>query len=136
MPPPLPAAEKMVGNSTPPCVCNGPPPASNVDTLTLAVAKTSTAFMNPATKHTTAAVGDVGAAAVDRFSSSTPVDGVKAADTVAFDGLRLEQEGGSAAALKAEKRKPATDTSLKAVELRAGAATKDNVNVTPDVAVT
>ena len=121
----------MDGNSTPPCVCNGPSPASNVDTLTLAAAAAAAAFVNPATVHTTAAVGDAGAAAVDRFSSSTPEDGVKAADTVAFEGLRLEQEGG--AALKAEKRKPATDMSLKAVELRAGAATKDNVNATPVV---
>ncbi len=92
--------------------------------------------MNPATAHTTAAVGDAGAAAVARFSSNTPEDGVKAADKVTFDGLRLEQEGGAAVALKAKKRKPATDMSLKAVELRAGAATKDSVNVTPAVAVT
>ena len=92
--------------------------------------------MNPAIVHTTAAVGDAGAAAVDRFSSSTPVDGVKAADTVTFEGLRLEQEGGAAVALRAEKRKPATDMSLKAVELRAGAATKDSVSATPVVAAT
>ena len=71
---------------------------------------------------------------MDRFSSSTPEDGVKAADTDPVDGLRLEQEAGAAAALKAEKRKPATDMSLKAVELRAGAATKDSVNATPVVA--
>ncbi len=126
----------MDGNSTLPCVCNGPPPASNVDTLTLAAAAAAAAFVNPATVHTTAAVGDEGAAAVDRFSSSTPEDGVKAADTVTFEGLRLEQEGGAAVALKAEKRRPATDTSLKAVEFRAGAATKDSVNATPAVAAT
>ncbi len=93
------------------CVCNGPPPASNVDTLTLAAAAAAAAFVNPATVHTTAAVGDAGAAAVDRFSSSTPEDGVKKADTDPVDGLRLEQEAGAAAALKAEKRKPATDMS-------------------------
>jgi len=135
MPPPPPAAGKMDGNSTPSCVCNGPPPASNVDTLTLAEAAAAAAFVNPATVHTTAAVGVAGAAAVDRFSSSTPEDGVKAADTVPVDGLRLEQEGGTAVALKAEKRKPAMDMSLKAVEFRAGAATKDSVNATPTVAV-
>ena len=118
------------------CVCNGPPPASNVDTLTLAAAAAAAAFVNPATVHTTTAVGDAGAAAVARLSSSTPEDGVKAADTVAFEGLRLEQEGGAAVALKAEKRKPATDMSLKAVEFRAGAATKDSVNATPVAAVT
>ena len=137
MPPPLPAAGKMDGNSTPSCVCNSPPPASNVDTLTLAPdAAAAAAFVNPATVHTTAAVGDAGAAAVDRFSSSTPEDGVKAADTVTFGGLRLEQEGGAAVALRAEKRKPAMDTSLKAVEFRAGTATKDSVNAAPVVADT
>ena len=127
MPPPLPATGKIDGNSTPPCVCNGPPPASNVDTLTLAAAAAATAFVKPATVHTTAAVVNEGAAAVDRFSSSTPVDKVKAADTVTVDGLRLEQEGGAAVALKAEKRKPVMEMSLKAVEFRAGATTKDNV---------
>jgi hypothetical protein len=136
MPPPLPAARKTEGNSTPSCNCNGPPPASNVDTLTLVAAAAAATFVNPAIVHTTAAVGDAGAAAVDRFSSSTPVDGVKAADTVTFEGLRLEQEGGAAVALRAEKRKPATDMSLKAVELRAGAATKDSVSATPVVAAT
>jgi hypothetical protein len=64
---------------------------------------------------------------MDRFSSSTPEDGVKTADTDPVDGLRLEQEGGAAVALKAEKRKPVMDTSLKAVEFRAGAAIKDSV---------
>ena len=126
----------MDGNSTPPCVCNGPPPASNVDTLTLAAAAAAAAFVNPATVHTTAAVGDAGAAAVDRFSSNTPEDGVKTADTVPVDGLRLEQEGGAAVALRAEKRKPAMDMSLKAVEFRAGTATKDSVNAAPVVADT
>jgi len=86
--------------------------------------------------HTTAAVGVPGAAAVDRFSSSTPEEEEKAVDTVAFDGLRLEQEGGAAVALKAEKRKPAMDMSLKAVEFSAGAVTKDSVNTTPIVADT
>ena len=135
--PPLPAAGKMDGDSTPPCVCNGHPPASNVDMLTLAAAAAAAAaFVNPATVHTIAAVGDTGAAAVDRFSSSTPEDGVKAADTVTFDGLRLEQEGGTAVTLRAEKRQPVMDMSLKAVEFRAGAGTKDSVNATPVVAAT
>jgi hypothetical protein len=48
----------------------------------------------------------------------------------------LEQEGGAAVALRAEKRKPAMDMSLKAVEFRAGAATKDSVNAEPVVADT
>ena len=119
---------RISGNLTFGCVCNGHPPASNVDTLTLAAAAAAAAFVKPATKHTTAAVGDVGVAAVDRFSSSTPEDGVKAADTVAFEGLRLEQEGGAAVALKAEKRKPATDTSLKAVALCLAATENDRVS--------
>ena len=139
MPLPLPAAGKMDRNSTPPCVCKGHPTASNVDTLTLAAAAAAAAFVNPATVQTIATVGDAGTAAVNRFSSSTPEDGVKAADTfdtATFDGLRLEQEGGAAVALSAEKRKPATDISLKAVEFRAGAATKDSVNAMPVVAAT
>jgi len=68
------------------CVCNGHPSASNVDTLTLESEKAAAAaFVNRATVHTTATVGDAGAAAMDRFSSSTPEDGVRTADTVAFD---------------------------------------------------
>ena len=131
MPPPLPAAEKIFGNSTPPCVCNGQPKASNVDTLTIAAAAAAAAaFVNPATVHTTAAVGDAGAAAVDRFSSNTPEDGVKAADTVTADGLRLEQEADAAVALRAEKRKPAIDMTFIVVEFMKGPATKDTVNVT------
>jgi hypothetical protein len=89
--------------------------------------------VNPATVHTIAAVGNAGAAAVDRFSSSTPEEEVKAADMVTFDGLRLEHEGGAAVAFKAEKRKPAMDMSLKADELREGVATKDNVIAAPVV---
>jgi hypothetical protein len=135
--PPLPAAGKMGGNTTPPCVCNGQPKASNVDTLTIAAAAAAAAaFVNPATVHTIAAVGNAGAAAVDRFSSSTPEEGVKAVDAVTVDGLRLEHEAGAAAASKDEKRKPAMDMSLKAVEFEAGVATKDNVIATPVVADT
>ena len=137
MPLPLPAAGKMDGNSTPPCVCNGPPPASNVDTLTLkAAAAAAAAFVNPATVHTTAAVGDAGAAAAERFSSSTPEDGLKVAQTVPVDGLRLEQEGGAAVALRNVKRKPVMDMNLKAAEFRAGAATKNSINATSVVAAT
>jgi hypothetical protein len=105
------------GNFTPPCVCNGQPKASNVDTLTIAAAAAAAAaFVNPATVHTIAAVGNAGAAAVDRFSSSTPEEGVKAVDAVTVDGSRLEHEAGAAAASKDEKRKPEMDMSLKAEE--------------------
>ena len=127
---------KISGKLTSGCVCNGHPAVSNVDMMTPAAAAAAAAFVNPAAVHTTAAAGDAGAAAVDRFSSSTPVDGVKTADTVPVDGLRLEQEGGAAVGLRAEKRRPAMDMSLKAVEFRAGAATKDNVNATPVVTAT
>ena len=134
---PLPAAGKMDGNSISPCVCNGQPKASNVDTLTIAAAAAAAAtFVNPATVPTTAAVGDAGAAAVDRFSSSTPEDGVKAADTVKADGLRLEQEADADVALRAEKRKPAIDMTFIVVEFMKGTATKDTVNVTPVFTVT
>jgi hypothetical protein len=71
--------------------------------------------------------GDASSTSKCRLSSSTPEDGVKAAVTVTFEGLRLEQEGGAAVALRAEKRKPVMEMSLKAVEFRAGATTKDNV---------
>jgi hypothetical protein len=90
--------------------------------------------VNPATVHTIAAVGTAGAAAVDRFSSSRPEDGVKAADTVPVDGFRLEQEAFAAVALRAEKRRPVMDMRLKEVELRAGAVNKKNNNATPVVA--
>ena len=127
---------RISGNLIFGCVCNGHPPASNVDTLTPAAAAAAAAFVNPATVHTTAAVGDAGAAAVDRFSSSTPEEEVKAADTVTADGLRLEQEGGAAIALKAEKRKPAMDMSLKAEEFSARAATNDRTIATLAVLMT
>ena len=125
---------KISGNLTESDVCNGHPSASNVDVITLAAAEAAAAFVNPATVHTTAAVGAAGAAAADRLSSSTPKEGVKTADTVTVDGLRLEQEAVAVVALKAEKRKPAMDMRLKAVELRAGAATKDIASATPVVA--
>ncbi len=125
---------RISGNLIFGCVCNGHPSASNVDTITLAAAAAAAAFVNPATVHTTAAVGNAGAAAVDRFSSSRPEDGVKVADTVPEDGIRLEQEAFAVVALRAEKRRPVMDMRLKAVEFRAGAANKDNVNATPVVA--
>ena len=139
MPPPLPAAGKMDGNSTPPCVCNGPPPASNVDTLTLAAAAAAAAFVNPATVQTTAAVGDAMAAAVDRFSSSTPEDEVKAGDTllpfgvenevkiINLEMLRLEHSAVAELLLKEVKRRPVMETVLMAAP--AGSA-NDTVNVT------
>ena len=57
------------------------------------------AFANPATLHTTAAIGTAGVAAAERLSSSTPDDGVKTDDTVVV-GLRLEHEADAAVAFK------------------------------------
>lgn len=112
------------------CVCSGHPSASNVDKMTLASAAPAAAFVNPETLHMITAVGELGAAAVDRLSSSKPDNDIKTADTVPVDGLRFEQETGALVTLKAAKRKPVMDMSLKANEFRAGAAAKDNVNST------
>ncbi len=84
-----------------------------MDTLTLA----ETAFVvasltKPVTLHTIAAVVETGAAAVEKFSSKTPKDAVKAADIVDVDGLMLKQKVAAVVTLKAEKCKPAIDTSL------------------------
>ena len=106
------------------------PSASIVDKLTAVTAAAAPEFINPATLHTIAVAGSAAVAAEERFSSSTPVDGVKAADTPTFGGLRLEHEAGAAVALRAEKRNPVRDMSLRAVVLRAGATRKDMVKTT------
>ena len=112
------------------CVCNGHPLSSKVDKLTLAEAAPVVAeLVNPATLHTTAAVGDAGAAAVDMVSSNVPENGLKAADTVTFDGLMLEQDGAPAVTLKATKRKPETETSFIEAELISGVTTNDTVKI-------
>ena len=88
------------------CVCNGVSFSKKEDMRTLAEAAPGVAaFVKPSTVHTIAAGVDAGAAACDKFSSKTPDDGVKAAVTVAGDGLMLEQQGAAAVALKPEKRK-------------------------------
>ena len=115
--PPVPVVINIAGNSKAPCVCNGHPSALNVDTLTLAAAAAAAGFVNPATMHTTAAIGNAGAAEVDMFSSSTPEDGVKAAETATFDGWRLEHVDVDELLLKEIKRRPVTETILKVTEL-------------------
>ena len=113
------------------CICNGHPLSSKVDKLTLAEAAPGVAaLVSPATVQTIVAVGDAGAAAVDMVSSNVPGNGLKAADTVTFDGLMLEQDGAPAVTLKAAKRKPETETSLKADEATGEAATNVTVNTT------
>jgi hypothetical protein len=86
-------------------------------------------FLNPETVHIIAANGKAGEAASERFSSRTPEDGVKTAETLADDGLRLEQETTAAEEFKLWNVNPVTDTSLNAVEFIEGAATKETVNV-------
>lgn len=88
----------------------------------------ATALTNPATLHTTAAIGTAGIASAERLSSSTPNDGVKMDDTV-VGGLRLEHEANAVVAFKKEKRSPVRDMSLKAVEPSAGVTTRDKVMV-------
>ena len=130
MQPPLPADEKTAGNSNPPCVCSGDPPASNVDTLTPAVAAAAPAFVNPEIEHRTGVVGYAGAAAADKLSSSTPDCSIMLAVTATLGGLRLEQLGAAALALKAEKRRPAIDIVLKVAVAYAAAAMNDALAVT------
>jgi hypothetical protein len=128
--PPLPSAGKTAGNSTPPCVCSGDPPASNVDTLTPAVAAAAPAFVNPEIEHRTGVVGDAGAATADKLSSSTPDCSVMLAVTTTLDGLRLEQLGAAALALKAEKRRPVIEIVLKGIVVYAAAVMNDALAVT------
>ena len=112
------------------CVCNGHPLSSKVDKLTLAeAAPVVAALVSPATVQTIAAVGDAGAAAVDMVSSNEPENGLKAADTVTFDGLMLEQDGAAAVTLKAAKRKPETETTFIEAELISGVTTNDTVKI-------
>ena len=112
------------------CICNGHPLSSKVDKLTLAKAAPGVAeLVSPATVQTIVAVGDAGAAAVDMVSSNVPENELKAADTVTFDGLMLEQDGAPSDTLEAAKRKPETETSLKAAELISGVTTNDTVKI-------
>ena len=129
-PPPLPAVGKTAGNSTPPCVCSGDPPAANVDTLTPAVAAAAPAFVNPEIKHRIGVVGDAGAAAADKLSSSTPDCSEMLAVTATLGGLRLEQLGVAALALKAEKRRPVIEIVLKGAVAFEAAAMNDALAVT------
>ena len=86
-------------------------------------------FLNPETVHTIAADGKAGEAASERFNSRTPEDGVKTAETLADDGLRLEQETDAVEEFKLWNVKPVTDTSLNADEFIEGAAKKETVSV-------
>jgi hypothetical protein len=117
--PPLPAAGKTAGNSTPPCVCSGDPPASNVDTLAPAVAAAAPAFVKPVIEHRIGIVSDAGAAEADKLSSSTPDCIIMLAVTATLGGLRLEQLGAAALVLKVEKRRPVMEIILKGLEAAA-----------------
>jgi len=112
------------------CICNGHPLPSKVDKLTLAKAAPGVAaLVSPATVQTIVAVGDAGATAVDMVSSNVPENELKAADTVTFDGLMLEQDGAPSDALKAAKCKPETETSFIEAELISGVTTNDTVKI-------
>ncbi len=130
MTPLLPAAGKTAGNSTPPCVCSGDPPPTNVDTLTPAVAAAEPAFVNPEIEHRIGVVGDAGAAAADKLSSSTPDCSEMLAVKTTFDVLRLEQLGAAALVLKDEKRRPVTEIILMGVVANAAAAMNDTLAFT------
>ena len=121
MPPPLPAAGS---------VCSGDPPASNVDTLTPVVAAAAPAFVNPEIEHTIGVVGDAEAAAADKLSSSTPDCSIMVAVTATLGGLRLEQLGAAALALKAEKRRPVIEIVLNGDVTLEAAAMNDVLDVT------
>jgi hypothetical protein len=86
-------------------------------------------FLNPETVHTIAADGKAGEAASERFNSRTPEDGVKTAETLADDGLRLEQEADAVEEFKLWNVKPVIETSLNADEFIEGAAKKETVSV-------
>ena len=98
-----------------------------MDTLTPAVAAAAPAFVNPEIEHRIGVVGDAGAAAADKLSSSTPDCSVIMAVTTPLEGLRLEQLGAAALALKAEKRRPVMEIFVKGVE---AAAINDALAVT------
>ena len=83
--------------------------------------------------HKIAADDITGIVADEKFSSITLDDGMKVETTVTLGGLRLEHEADAAVALRAEKRNPVRDMSLRAVVLRAGTMTNDTVKTTPVV---
>ena len=94
------------------------------------VAAAAPAFVNPEIEHKIGVVGDAGAAAADKLSSSTPDCSVMMAVTATLGGLRLEQLSAAALALKAEKRMPVIEIVLKEAVLHAAAAMNDTLAVT------
>jgi hypothetical protein len=75
-------------------------------------------------------VGDAGAAAADKLSSSTPDCRIRLAVIPTSDVLRLEQLGAAALALKAEKRRPVMEIVLKGAVVNEVAAKNDALAVT------
>jgi hypothetical protein len=94
------------------------------------VATAAPAFVNPEIEHKIGVVGNAGAAAADKLSSSTPDCSIMMAVTATLGGLRLEQLGAAALMLKAEKRRPVIEIVLKEVVLYAAAAMNDALTVT------
>ncbi len=108
----------------------GDPPASNVDTLTPTVAAAAPAFVNPEIEHRIGVVNDAGAAAADKLSSSKTDCCIIMAVTTTLGGLRLEQFGAAALALKAEKRRPVMEIVLKGAVANEAAAMNDTLAIT------
>lgn len=102
----------------------------NVEILTLAAATAALEFTNPATVQITAAVGDIGVAAVDRFRTNSPNVETKLADTVTSEGLTFVKRAEASVELSDEKRTPEMRIKSKAVDMRLGAGTKEMINVT------
>ncbi len=118
------------GKRIPPCVCSGRFLSLNVEILTLAAATAALEFTNPATVQITAAVGDKGVTAVDRFRANSPNVETKATDAVTSDGPTFVQRAGASEELSDANRTPEMRKKSKAVDMRLGAGTKEMVNVT------
>ena len=131
MPPPVPTARKMAGNSTPCAIYRGLPSELKVAMETLAVAFVAKrTLVKPVTVHTIPNRGGTGAAAVEKLKRSTPEVGMKKVDMVVFEGLTLEQFVEAAADFIAENCKPDIDMSLTEVEFSKGAAVNATAKAT------
>jgi hypothetical protein len=130
IPPPVPKARKMAGNSTLDCVYCGDPWSSNVEIVTL---NDDCACINLLVSseivHTIGDIGNSGTAGADRLKRMTPDVGMVTVDFMAFEGWRLEQTALEAATFKAENCKPDMDISLRKLELSAEAALNDTVKL-------
>ncbi len=131
MPPPVPIAGKMAGNSTPCAMYRGMPSELKVAMETLAVAFVATrTLVKSVTVHTIANRGETGRAAVEKLKRSTPEVGMKTVDMVVFEGLTLEQFAVAAVDFMAENCKPDIDISLMKLEFSEVATVNETVKET------